>query len=65
MITKIWDDKCSSGEIFNKHNKGISEPLEKSGYEGNVKYVPPDGAKEKTLTVDKYPNKFWFNPPIT
>ena len=35
MIMKMWSSNCSNEEIFNRHKKGISEPLEKSGYDAS------------------------------
>ena len=65
MIEKMISNNSSTEEIFNRHKGIYQEALKKSGYKGDMKYVPTDGSENshRKTKRERYPKKFYFNPP--
>ena len=62
MIEKRLNNRCSNEQAFNRHRNTYERALRQSGYNATLKYNEnqPDPVKRKK---ERYPKKFWFNPP--
>ena len=64
MIERRVSGLCSSQAMFDRHAQFYNSALKNSGYQYEIKYTPPTD-QTPTRKRERYPNKFWFNPPYS
>ena len=63
MIEKRVSGLCSSQEMFDRHAAFYNRALKDSGYNYEIKYTAQADQTLPKRHRERYPNKYWFNPP--
>ena len=64
MIEKRVSGLSSSQAMFDRHASFYNRALRESGYSYEIKYTAQPNQNPPKKHRERYPNKYWFNPPF-
>ena len=64
MIEKRVSGLSSSQAMFDRHASFYNRALRESGYKYEIKYNAQTNQNPPKRHRERYPNKYWFNPPF-
>ena len=64
MIEKRVSGLSSSQAMFDRHAPFYNRALKESGYRYEIKYTAQPNQNPPKKHRERYPNKYWFNPPF-
>ena len=64
MIEKRVSGLSSSQTMFDRHASFYNRALRESGYRYEIKYTAQPNQNPPKKHRERYPNKYWFNPPF-